>query len=148
MVCKNVIMIKMELDEKERDITKSTVPFLQDQGVKVTIRMYELLFQRYPETKKLFEKDVSESLAKALLIYAKNIELPLDSMKSVLSKIALSHVRAGVKPNHYNLVWECLKDAMSEFVSDKTVLVAWEKGYWRLASYLIELENKIYKTLE
>lgn len=110
--------------------------------------MYDLLFQRYPETKKLFEKDVSESLAKALLVYAKNVDLPLDSMKNAVSKIALAHVRAGVKPYHYNLVWQCLKDAISELVSDETVLASWEKGYWRLANYLIELENKIYKTLE
>lgn len=136
------------LSEEDIKIVKSTIPLLEKYGVKVTSRMYELLFQRYPETKSMFTKDVSEGLAKALLAYAKNVE-NLDRIKEALGKIALSHVRAGVRPEHYAMVWECLRDSIREILTDDDkVIGAWERAYWELANYMVKLESKIYEALK
>ncbi|MCI2415660.1 MAG: globin domain-containing protein [Candidatus Aramenus sp.] len=139
--------IKM-LSKEDIKIVKSTIPLLEKYGVKVTSRMYELLFQRYPETKFMFTKDNSEGLAKALLAYARNVE-NLDRIKEALSKVALSHVRAGVRPEHYAIVWECLRDSIREnLTEDDKVIGAWERAYWELANYLAKLETKIYDALK
>ena len=46
----------MSLSQKTIDIVKSTAPVLRSQGETLTIKMYEILFAKYPETEALFSK--------------------------------------------------------------------------------------------
>ncbi|BFH74033.1 globin domain-containing protein [Sulfurisphaera javensis] len=140
-----------DLSEKDIQIIKSTIPVLKEYGVQITSRMYQLLFERYPFTKQMFTKDVSKGLASALLIYAENIE-KLDSLMPILQSIARSHVNRGVRPEHYKLVWECLKDSLDEYLdklnltNKREIIETWEKAYWFLADMLIKIECELYKS--
>jgi nitric oxide dioxygenase len=136
-----------ELNEKVINIIKNTIPILEKEGIKITSKMYEILFERYPITKSMFKKDNSKGLAEALLLYAKNIE-NIDKIDHQLNSIAISHVKAGVSKEMYQWVKECLKDAMIEVLklsSDSDVVVAWMLAYDYLANILIEKENNLRK---
>ncbi len=42
------------LSEKTIEIVKSTVPLLQEKGVEITTRFYEILFSEHPELLNIF----------------------------------------------------------------------------------------------
>ena len=137
----------VKLDEDVIKTVKSTIPILEKDGIKITSRMYQLLFERYPMTKSMFKKDNSKGLAMALLLYAKNIE-NIDAISSQLDAIATSHVKAGVSKEMYKWVKECLRDAMVEVLKippSSNIISAWMKAYDYLASILIEKEENLRK---
>ena len=43
------------LDQKTKDIVKSTVPVLKEYGVEITTEFYKDMFKRYPEVKNMFD---------------------------------------------------------------------------------------------
>lgn len=135
---------KMRKDVK-LNITKS-IPFLQSYGERLTSRMYEILFEGNPELKSMFESDNSTKLAGALLAFAQNLER-LNVLEPALNKMALSHVKAGVKPEHYEKAWDALYKAMTEFGISNEIIEAWKEAYYFLAELLIKKEEKLYTCL-
>lgn len=120
-----------------------------DNAEAITTRMYEILFENHPETKALFadaSPDQHKKLAAAVGAYAANIE-NLDVLGSALEKMAASHVRVGVQPEHYPLVGvsllQAVKDVLADAASDE-VIAAWKEAYFYLADILIAREKELY----
>lgn len=136
----------VKMDETVKSRIKRSIPFLSSSGEELTSRMYEILFEKNPELRSLFEGDNSKKLAGALLAVAQNLER-LNVLEASFKKIALSHVRAGVKPEHYEKVWEALYKAMVEFGIENEIIEAWKEVYHLLADDLIKREEKLYACL-
>ncbi|HHS99795.1 MAG TPA: hypothetical protein ENK73_02970 [Thiomicrospira sp.] len=130
------------------EIVKATAAPLKENGEKITSRMYEILFSKYPETKELFsEADHQPSkLANAVIAYAQNIE-HLEKLGGAIEQIAAKHVETLVKPEHYPLVGESLLVAIKEVLGDAAtdeVINAWSEAYFFLGDILIHREEEMY----
>ena len=111
--------------------------------------MYEILFSEHPELKELF-KDADpmqhKKLAAAVGAYAANID-NLEVLGEAVEKMAQSHVRTLVKPEHYPLVGVSLLKAVKEVLGDAAtdeVLEAWKEAFLFLADILIAREKELY----
>lgn len=137
------------LSEKTKMIVKSTYPVLKEHGVAITTRMYERLFDEYPETKAFFENTrtgQAERLADAVLAYCKNID-NLDTLRASIEAIAKKHVNAKVKPEHYPIVGKVLLAAMQDVLGEglsQEALGAWKEAYTYLADVFIQKEADLY----
>lgn len=139
----------MALSESTVEIVKATIPVLQEYGVAITTRMYEIMFSNYPDVKKMFSGAPDEQpniLATAVAAYAMNID-NLGALAEAVEKMVVAHVRTGVQPEHYPIVGESLLAAMKEVLGDAAtpeILDAWGEAYFFLADILIEAEKKAY----
>ncbi len=124
-----------------------SVPFLQSKGEALVSRMYEILFEENPSFRRVFESNNSKKLAGALLAFVQNLE-NLRISEPALKNMALAHVKAGVKPEHYPKVWDALYQAMVEMGISQDFIEAWEEAYWFLADVLISKEEKLCACLE
>lgn len=138
----------MGLSKETIEIVKATAQPVAENAEAITSRMYEILFENYPETQALFKDasaDQHKKLAAAVIAYAANIE-KLDVLGVALEKMAQSHVRTGVKPEHYPMVGVCLltavKDVLGEAATDE-VLTAWKEAYFFLGDLLIAREKEL-----
>ena len=120
------------LSEKTRELLKKSAPLFWEKKLEVTTRMYQILFQRYPETKSLFkefrEKQPNMFVA-ALMAHMMSIDDP-EVLLSFRVGIARSHVMAGVQEKHYPLLGDALNSAMRELLSnefDEQTFQAWEQ---------------------
>jgi len=137
-------------------IVKSTGPVLQKQGVAITTRMYERLFQN-ESIRGMFDDAAQESgeqprrLAAAILGYAQNIDA-LEKLTGAVQRMVARHVETGVKAEHYPHVAEALlpaiRDVLGADVATDAVLNAWGEAYWFLADLLIAAEEARYEELE
>lgn len=137
------------LSDKDKEIVKSTYPVLQEHGVVITTRMYEKLFDEYPETKAFFANTrdgQAERLANAILAFCKNID-NIDALHASVDAIAKKHVAVNVLPEHYPIVGKVLLSAMQDVLCDtasQDVLNAWESAYSVLADIFIQKEQGLY----
>lgn len=128
---------------------KATIPVLKENVTDITSKMYEIMFEKYPDVKALFSdapEDQPKVLAAAVSAYAMNID-NLGALSDAVGKMAAAHVRTSVKPEHYPIVGESLLAAMSEVLGDTAspaVLDAWGEAYFFLADILIEKEKELY----
>jgi len=138
------------LDEKTKKLLKESKQIFFERELQITTRMYEILFERYPETKKLFKNNRSQQpnvFGAAMMAHMTSMDDPM-ALKSTRSGIAQNHVKAGVKEEHYPLLAEALFSAMEEQLPgqmDEKTIKAWEVWYWYLANLLIERERDHYE---
>ena len=133
-------------------IVKATAPALERNGVAITTRMYQRLFQN-AEVKAMFDQAAQESgeqpkrLAAAILAYAKNVD-KLESLTGAVERMAVRHIETGVRPEHYPLVAAALlpaiRDVLGEEVATDEVLAAWAQAYWKLSEILVGVEASMY----
>jgi len=142
------------LDQHTKDKIKATAPVLADKGLDITMRMYDIMFSRYPEVKTMFnEANQHEggqplTLARAVHAYAENID-NLEALGEAVELMAHKHVSLGVKAEHYPIVGECLLEAIGDVLNPPQEIVdAWAKGYQFLADILINAEQKLYEEME
>jgi len=139
----------MKLTPQTIAIVKATAKPVAESAEAITARMYEILFEKHPETKILFKaaaSDQHKKLAAAVGAYAANIER-LDVLGEAVEKMAGSHVRTGVKPEHYPMVGVALLGAVKDVLGDAAtdeVLNAWKEAYFFLGDILIERERTLY----
>ena len=139
----------MSLSQETIEIIKATAKPVAENAEAITARMYEILFEHYPETQALFKDaspDQHKKLAAAVGAYAANIE-KLELLGDALEKMAQSHVRAGVRPEHYPVVGVSLLTAVKEVLGDAAtdeVLSAWKEAYFFLGDLLIARETALY----
>ncbi|MDM8563595.1 globin domain-containing protein [Candidatus Marithioploca araucensis] len=133
-------------------IVKSTAPAIKANSEKITSRMYERMFGKFPYAKPLFKnapKNQPQVLARSIVGYAENID-NLAALDAVLERIAVHHVETSILPEHYPWVGESLlgaiKDILGDAITDE-VNDAWTQAYWYLANVLIEKEKQLYKEL-
>ena len=139
----------MALSEKTIEICKATAPVIAEHGEAITTRMYEILFENYPETKALFgdaPEDQHKILAGAVAAYAANID-NLAVLGKAVEGMAKRHVKTNVKPEHYPKVGVSLLQAIKDVLGDaatEDVIDAWKEAYFFLADILIAREKEIY----
>jgi len=139
----------MSLSPSTIEIVKATAPAVAMNAEKITTRMYEILFADFPETKELFKDanpDQHKKLAMAISAYAANID-NLVMLSMAVEKMASTHVRTKVKPEHYPMVGTsvlgAIKDVLGEAATED-VLNAWKEAYFFLADILIAREQELY----
>jgi nitric oxide dioxygenase len=139
----------MVLSEKTIEICKATAPAIVVHGEAITTRMYEILFENYPETKALFgdaPEDQHKRLAAAIAAYATNMD-NLGALEKAVEGMAQRHVKTNVKPEHYPMVGvsllEAIKDVLGDAATDD-VIEAWKEAYFYLGDILIARENELY----
>lgn len=144
---------KQPISQQTIDIVKSTAPILKQQGQKITTRMYEIMFDKYPEVKAQFDMSAQANgtqpakLANAVYSYATHID-DLEALKAMVDKIAHRHVATSVFPEQYPIVGECLLQAIQDVLGDaatETVVTAWREAYQILADVFIDRERQIYR---
>lgn len=130
---------------------KASIPVLEKYGLAISSRMYDILFEKYPDTRAMFNKAPEQQpniLAAAVAAYARNID-NLGSLADAVSKISATHVRSNVKPEHYPMLGDALFTAMQDVLGEEAtpdVLEAWKEAYFFLADILIEQEQILYDT--
>lgn len=140
----------MSLSQTTVDTVKATIPVLKEHGLDITTRMYEVLFEKYPETKELFSSgpdDQPKILAGAIGAYAMNID-NLGALTDAVEHMSASHVRTNVKPKHYPMVGDAVLTAMQDVLGDAAtpeVLNAWKEAFFFLADVLIAKEKELYE---
>ncbi|NER08789.1 MAG: bacitracin resistance protein BacA [Okeania sp. SIO3C4] len=114
--------------------------------------MYEIMFGNHPEIKQQFNMTDQANgsqparLATAIYSYATHID-DLDSLKSMVDKIAYRHVETHVTPEQYPIVGESLLQAMQDVLSEavtEEIMAAWKEAYQILAQVFIQREEQIY----
>jgi len=137
------------MNEKVKEIVKSTAPLLKDRGEQITTVMYETLFSKYPDAKELFKNAAPDQyikLANMVYAYASNID-KLDNLEKGIEKVAKIHVGVNILPEHYPWVGESLlvaiKDVLGEAATDE-IMDAWEQAYEFLSAIFIEKEQELY----
>lgn len=142
------------LDKKTIDTIKATAPALGEKGVDITMRMYEIMFDRYPEVKTMFNQANQHSegqpktLAHSVHAFAQYVD-DLGALSDAVDLMAHKHVSLGVRPEHYDIVGECLLEAIEEILDPpQEVMDAWAEGYQYLADILIDAEDKLYRDMQ
>lgn len=139
----------MSLSENTVNIVKATAPVVSQHAESITYKMYEILFDKHPELKELFkdaDPDQHKKLAAAVSAYAANID-NLAVLKSAVEKMAQTHVRIKVQPEHYPIVGTSILEAIKEVLGDDAtpeILQAWQEAYFFLADVLIAREKELY----
>ena len=139
-------MNKHELSIETVNIIKNSAILITSNDIKISLRMYEILFSRYPHYERLFAgapENQYMKLAEALSAYAVNID-NLDVLAPALKNITNMHRRAGVTQMHYIAVGKSLMTAIEDTLGSTATprfLDAWRDAYMYLSSVLIEMES-------
>ena len=139
----------MSLSPKTVEIVKATAAPVAVNAEAITTRMYEILFANHPEVKPMFENadsDQHKKLAAAVSAYAANID-NLGALSKAVKKMAATHVKVAVKPEHYPIVGVSLLSAIKDVLGDAAtdeVIEAWKEAYFFLADILIAREKELY----
>ncbi|PKR78390.1 NO-inducible flavohemoprotein [Halalkalibacillus sediminis] len=140
------------LDERTRDIIKSTVPVLAEHGEAITTHFYKRMFADHPELKNIFnmvhqkEGKQPRALANAVYAAAKHID-DLTVIAPAAEKIAEKHVSLNIKAEHYPIVGKYLLIAIEEVLGDAVtdeVIDAWGAAYQEIADLFIKIEKEKY----
>lgn len=141
------------VSQKTIEIVKSTAPILKNQGKQITTRMYQIMFEKYPDVRNKFDMSAQADgsqpvkLATAIYSYASQID-NLPALKSMVEKIAHRHVQTHVLPEEYSIVGESLLQAMKDVLREtatEEVMAAWSEAYQALSDVFIKREDDIYE---
>ncbi|KAF3887899.1 MULTISPECIES: globin domain-containing protein [Nostocales] len=142
------------VSQKTIEIVKLTAPILKKQGLQITTRMYQIMFQKHPEVREKFNMSAQEDgsqpvkLAQAVYGYALQID-NLAALGSMVERIAHRHVEAQVLAEEYPIVGKCLlqaiKDVLGEEGATEEVIAAWTEAYEALSKVFINREHEIYE---
>ncbi len=139
----------MELSQKTIVTIKASIPLIQDHGLEISSRMYDILFEKYPETKAFFSGSIEKQpkiLTAAIAAYAENID-QIEKLHDKIIYIANAHVKSHVLEDHYPMVGDAILLAMKEILADKAtpeILKAWGEAYSYLAEILTMNEKQLY----
>lgn len=137
------------MNEKTKEIIKSTAPVLKEHGEAITQEMYKIMFNNHPEVQSLFKDqaiDQHKKLANAVYAYAANID-HLDKLGKGIETMVNAHVKTNVQPEHYPIVGASLLKAIKKVLGDAAtddIMNAWEEAYNFLANVLISKEKERY----
>jgi len=140
----------MSLSQTTITSVKETIPLVGENAEKITTRMYEILFSKYPETKPLFENaqsDQHKKLAGAIAAFAGNID-NLGALSGAVEKMASTHVATNVLPIHYPMVGDSLITAMGDVLGNDLTedhKQAWIEAYNFLGDILMKREQELYE---
>ncbi|TMW71908.1 NO-inducible flavohemoprotein [Alteribacter natronophilus] len=145
------------LTESTRDVIRSTAPFLEQEGERITTLFYQRMFQDHPELLNIFnqtnQKKGMQPKALAGTLYAAAVNIDnLENLLPAIRQIAHKHRSLNVKPEHYPIVGEYLLAALKEVLGDHpdtdTIIEAWGEAYGVIADVFIETEERMYEEAE
>ena len=131
-----------------KGLVKASLPVLKQQGDAITTRMYEILFEKYPQVKPLFANapdNQSKILTQTIIAYGEHID-DLAVLADSLERIAHKHIAVGVRPEYYPLVGESLLQAFQDILEEsmtEEIISAWQEAYFFLAEQLIAQEQQL-----
>lgn len=139
------------LTDNEIKIIKSSAPALAEYGEQITGRFYQILLEKNPELKNIFnmtnQKTGNQKQALAMAVYA--FAKYVDNLAVILGdveRIAQKHASLGIKAEHYPLVGAALLESIKEVLNPgEEVINAWASGYGVLANVFIEREKELYQ---
>lgn len=111
-------------------------------------RFYEILFERYPATKALFEdpgrhaRELHGMLCNVVDLLGKDV----DAVAAVLEQLASRHHRYGTRPEHYAPVGECMLAAITEVLGDDcdaSTAEAWVHVYSTIATAMLPITHEM-----
>jgi methyl-accepting chemotaxis protein len=98
-------------------LLRSTFAALAPRATEITQRFYELLFDRYPEVRPLFDSvdlaDQQQKLVRALTVIVRSVD-DAEILSGFLMRLGRSHAESGVDAAHYPLVGEVLLETLAE----------------------------------
>lgn len=109
----------------------------------LTKRFYEILFERYPQVKPLFDEtkqaEQQKMLAGALVAVLDHLEDP-PWLEQHLAGLGARHVVYGVTPRMYDFVGECLVATLMEVAGDDWLPAygtAWAEAYSAIRNLML-----------
>nr|WP_298718175.1 NO-inducible flavohemoprotein [uncultured Steroidobacter sp.] len=132
---------------------KATAPVVAQHAERITSVFYPLMFERYPEVREVFNQAHQQggsqprALANAVVAYASNID-NLGALTGAVERIVQKHVSLNITPPQYQIVGECLLEAIGRVLGDAVtpeIASAWTAAYWQLANLLIAAEENEYR---
>jgi len=145
--------LKKELSLESISIIKDTAEMVVGSAPQITKKMFEIIFDKYPDIKEMFKNQPKNSymvLAESLSLFIVNIE-KLDKLIPALEAISIVHVEHNIRPVHYPKVGMALMSAMEDVLQEKATVEfidAWREAYKFLSDMLIDIENEMYKEVE
>ncbi|MDQ7067097.1 MAG: globin domain-containing protein [Sulfurimonas sp.] len=112
------------ISQKTINIINETADLIVANDRKITSKMYEIVFTKYPDLEKLFEgisQEQYKKLAQLISMYAVNIER-IESLLPALKEISLVHVAKMVSPVQYPKIGMALIQAMEEVLGSKSLV--------------------------
>ena len=113
---------------------------LPDDGL--TVRFYEVLFDRYPAVKPMFQRDnktQAAMLRKALISVIDHLD-STEWLAGNLGSLGRQHADMGVTAPMYDAVGECMIAAMSEIAGDawtSEMTSAWREALTAVSSLML-----------
>lgn len=144
------------LDERTKEIVKSTAPVLKKHSSEIGRHFYKLLFARVPELNNIFNQTnqkrglQQEALAYAVYAAGEHID-NLDAIKPLVTRVAEKHRALGVQADHYPIVGKTLLQAVKDVLGNaatEEVLDAWGNAYGYIADIFISIEKELYDETE
>lgn len=140
------------MNAEQKELVKSTVPVLKENGVALTDYFYKRMLKNNPGLKETFNMGhqrsgaQSKALAGAVLAYAENIDDP-SVLLPVVELICQKHVSLNIQAPDYDIVGDNLLHSISEVLSlpmEDKLIHAWGAAYQQLADLFIATEQSIY----
>jgi hemoglobin-like flavoprotein len=121
---------------------------LKPMGQQAGELFYSKLFIAAPGIRHMFRGDISEQAHKLIfmLTYAVSRLSCLESIETDIRKLALRHNNYGAKPEHYDIVGECLLATLQQGLNgdwNEELRKAWTKIYTTLSKAMIEAQQSV-----
>ncbi|ANF94744.1 NO-inducible flavohemoprotein [Paenibacillus bovis] len=144
------------LDTHTINVIKSTVPVLETEGVHITKRFYQTMFEAHPELLNIFnhanQKQGRQQVALANAVYMAALHIDrLEEILPVVKQIAHKHRSLGIRPDQYPIVGKYLLQAIQDVLGEAAtpeILDAWAKAYGVIADAFIGIEQEMYQAAE
>lgn len=114
---------------------------LPDSGL--TVRFYEILFDRYPTVRAMFGRDSraqAEMLRNVVVSVVKHVD-DAEWLTTTLHALGRRHAGFGVTRPMYTAVAECMIAAMSEIAGDSwtpAMTLAWDRALGAVATIMLD----------
>lgn len=114
---------------------------LPDSGL--TVRFYEVLFERYPTVRAMFDGDTrvqARRLRSAIVSVAEHVD-DAEWLRTTLHALGRQHARFGVTRPMYCAFAECMIAAMSEIGGDAwtpAMTQAWDRALGAIATIMLD----------
>ena len=126
----------------DAETLRSSLDLVVSRRPQLTERFYELLFERYPQTRSMFTRNNREHqavlLQQAIVAVVKNVEDP-EWLTSNLKELGARHVEYGVTQEMYGWVGGCLIATLQEAAGDDwsaEIEKAWVDAYGAIATLM------------
>jgi nitric oxide dioxygenase len=109
------------MTDKQIQLVQQSWEWVKPMAKQAGLNFYENLFEAAPGIRHLFKADINEQAGKLITILG-YVVAKLDRLELILSdveKLGERHNNYGARPEHYDVVGDCLIQTLSEGLGDK-----------------------------